>query len=70
LSAILAPGDYTRWLGEEPDPHDLMRPFAAEPMRMWPLSTRVNKPGANRLSVICVSTDCRLKIERRAYHSS
>ena len=24
---ILAPGDYARWLGEEPDPRDLMRPF-------------------------------------------
>ena len=23
---------------------DLMRPFPAEPMRMWPTSTRVNKP--------------------------
>jgi hypothetical protein len=34
----------TRWLGEEPDPADLMRPFPAEPMRMWPISTRVNKP--------------------------
>jgi hypothetical protein len=32
------------WLGEEPDPRDLMRPFPAEPMRMWPISTRVNKP--------------------------
>ena len=21
-----------------------MRPFAAEPMRIWPISTRVNKP--------------------------
>ena len=21
-----------------------MRPFPAEPMRMWPISTRVNKP--------------------------
>jgi putative SOS response-associated peptidase YedK len=31
---ILAPGNNARWLGEEPDPHDLMRPFPAEPMRM------------------------------------
>jgi putative SOS response-associated peptidase YedK len=40
----LAPGDYARWLGEEPDPRDLMRPFPADLMRMWPISTRVNKP--------------------------
>jgi putative SOS response-associated peptidase YedK len=29
---------------EEPDPANLMRSFPAEPMRMWPISTRVNKP--------------------------
>jgi hypothetical protein len=33
-----------RWLSDEPDPRDLLRPFPAEPMRMWPISTRVNKP--------------------------
>jgi putative SOS response-associated peptidase YedK len=27
MPAILAPGDYTRWLSDEPDPRDLMRPF-------------------------------------------
>jgi putative SOS response-associated peptidase YedK len=44
MPAILAPGDYARWLRDEPDPRDLMRPFPAKPMRMWPISTRVNKP--------------------------
>ena len=44
MPLILAPGDYARWLSDEPDPRDLMRPFPAEPMRMWPISTRVNKP--------------------------
>jgi putative SOS response-associated peptidase YedK len=44
MPVILAPSDYARWLGEEPDPRDLMRPFPAELMRMWPISTRVNKP--------------------------
>jgi hypothetical protein len=28
----------------EPDPRELMRPFPADLMRMWPISTRVNKP--------------------------
>jgi putative SOS response-associated peptidase YedK len=27
MPAILTPADYARWLGEEPDPRDLMRPF-------------------------------------------
>jgi putative SOS response-associated peptidase YedK len=44
MPVILAPGDYAHWLGEEPDPHGLMRPFPAELMRMWPIATRVNKP--------------------------
>jgi putative SOS response-associated peptidase YedK len=44
MPVILAQEAYERWLGEEPDPHDLMRPFPAHLMRMWPISTRVNKP--------------------------
>ena len=44
MPLIIAPADYERWLGDEPDPHDLMRPYPAERMRMWPISTRVNKP--------------------------
>ena len=44
MPVILAPADYAQWLGEEPDPHDLMQPFPSELMRMWPISTRVNKP--------------------------
>ena len=38
MPLILASGDYTRWPSEEPNPRDLMRPFPAEPMRMWPIS--------------------------------
>ena len=45
MPLIVAPGDYERWLSDDSDPHDLMRPFPAEPMRMWPISTRVNKAG-------------------------
>ena len=33
LPLILAPSDYNRWLNDEPDPRDLMRPYPAEPMR-------------------------------------
>jgi len=49
---ILPPGDFARWLGEEPDPRDPMRPFPAEPMRMWPISTRVNKPENDDPSIV------------------
>jgi hypothetical protein len=44
MPAILATTEFERWLGDEPDPHDLLRPFPSEPMLMWPISTRVNKP--------------------------
>ncbi len=44
MPVILAPEAYERWLGEDPDPHELMRSFPAHLMRMWPISTRVNKP--------------------------
>ena len=29
-----------------------MRPFPAEPMRMWPISTRVNKPENDDPSIL------------------
>jgi putative SOS response-associated peptidase YedK len=52
MPVILAATDYFRWLGEEPDPRDLMRPFPAHLMRMWPISTRVNKPENDDPSII------------------
>jgi putative SOS response-associated peptidase YedK len=52
MPAILAPEDYTRWLSDEPDPCDLMRAFPADLMRMWPISTRVNKPENDDPSII------------------
>ena len=44
MPAILDPGSYDRWLSTEPDPHDLLMSYPSEPMTMWPISTRVNKP--------------------------
>ena len=52
MPLILAPTDYVRWLSDESDPRDLMRPFPAEPMRMWPISTRVNKPENDDPSIV------------------
>jgi putative SOS response-associated peptidase YedK len=45
MPVILHPDDYDRWLSSiEPDPRDLLVPYPAEPMTMWPISTRVNSP--------------------------
>ena len=52
MPAILAPSDYTRWISDERDPRDLMRPFPAGLIRMWPISTRVNKPENDDPSII------------------
>lgn len=52
MPLILAPADYVRWLSDDRDPRDLMRPYPAEPMRTWPLSTRVNKPENDDPSII------------------
>jgi putative SOS response-associated peptidase YedK len=48
MPAILAPGEFDRWLGVEPDPRDLMRPFDPDLMIMWPVSTRVKQPEERR----------------------
>jgi putative SOS response-associated peptidase YedK len=40
---ILSPADYDQWLDKECDPADLIRPFSANGMVTWPISTRVNK---------------------------
>jgi len=44
MPAILEPSGYDRWLSAEPNPHDLLITYPSEPMAMWPISTRVNKP--------------------------
>jgi putative SOS response-associated peptidase YedK len=36
----------------DPDTRDLMRPFPAELIRMWPISTRVNKPESDDPSIL------------------
>ena len=49
---ILAPGDYSRWLSDEPDPWDLMCPNPTVLMRIWPISSRVNKLENNDPSIV------------------
>jgi putative SOS response-associated peptidase YedK len=52
MPLILAAADYAPWLSDEPDPRDLMRPFPAQHMRMWQISTRVNKPENDDPSIV------------------
>jgi putative SOS response-associated peptidase YedK len=51
MPLILAPGDYARWVSNEPDPRDLLQPFPVEPMWMW-ISMRVNKPENDEPSIL------------------
>jgi putative SOS response-associated peptidase YedK len=45
MPVIIPPESYDRWLANiEPDPRDLLVPYPSELMKMWPISTRVNKP--------------------------
>jgi putative SOS response-associated peptidase YedK len=52
MPVILSPSDYKKWLSEEEDPSDLLRPFPSDDMRVWPISTRVNKPENDDPSIL------------------
>jgi SOS response associated peptidase (SRAP) len=52
MPAILKPETYDRWLGLEPDPYDLLITYPSEPMTIWPISTRVNKPENDDPSIL------------------
>jgi putative SOS response-associated peptidase YedK len=52
MPLILAPEGYGRWLGDEPDPRDLMRPFPPDLKPMWRIATRVNKPEIDDASIV------------------
>ncbi|MFC0804797.1 SOS response-associated peptidase [Ensifer sp. P24N7] len=44
MPVILHPEDYERWLSPEAEPYDLMKPFPAELMTMWPIDRKVGSP--------------------------
>jgi len=52
MPAILTPESYDHWLGLEPDPHELLITYPSEPMTMWPISIRVNKPENDEPSLL------------------
>jgi len=49
MPLIITPRDYVRWLSDEPDPHDLLRPSRCA---CGPISTRVNKPENDDPSIV------------------
>ena len=54
---LLKPESYERWLGVEPDPHNLLITYPSEPMTIWPISTRVNKPENDDPSILERATE-------------
>jgi len=44
MPAIIGVDDFARWLGDDPNPADLLAPYPADEMVAWPVSTRVNSP--------------------------
>lgn len=53
MPVIIPPSAYQRWLSPlEADPHDLLMPYPAEDMAMWPISTRVNSPRNDDASIL------------------
>lgn len=52
MPVILHRKDYERWLSAEPDPDDLMKPFPADLMTMWPIGRDVGSPKNNRPDII------------------
>ncbi|EJC84183.1 hypothetical protein Rleg4DRAFT_5982 [Rhizobium leguminosarum bv. trifolii WSM2297] len=55
MPVIIRREDYEHWLSPDPDPRDLMKPFNAEAMMMWPIARRVKtvrNPGAGVIDQI------------------
>jgi putative SOS response-associated peptidase YedK len=57
MPAILEPASYGRWLSLEHNPHDLLISYPSEPMTMWPIFTRVNKPENDDPSLLDRTTE-------------
>ena len=53
MPVILAPENYERWLDvANEDPADLLRPFASDAVRAYPVSTRANSPDNDDAQII------------------
>ena len=55
MPAIIPPESADRWLGTlDPNPVDLLAPYPAPLMTMWSISTRVNKPANDDVTILDV----------------
>jgi putative SOS response-associated peptidase YedK len=52
MPVILSPSDYNHWLGPEPDPRDVMKPFSSDQMKMWPIERDVGNVKNNTPDLI------------------
>lgn len=52
MPVLLHPDDYRRWMSDEPDPDDLMKPYPTELMRMWPIGRDVGSPKNDRPDIL------------------
>ena len=52
MPVILHETDYARWLSSEEDPRDLLKPFPAGLMTMWPIDRKVGKPDNNTPDIL------------------
>jgi putative SOS response-associated peptidase YedK len=43
MPVVIAPEDHDRWLNG-PNPGELLKPFPADRMVMWPVSPKLNSP--------------------------
>ena len=51
MPVIIASGERDRWLSD-PDPSDLLKPYPADLMTMWPVSRDVNSPKNDRSDLL------------------
>jgi hypothetical protein len=56
MPVVIAEADRDRWLSD-PDPSDLLKPFPAELMKMWPVSRDVNSPKNDRADLLEATDD-------------
>jgi len=54
MPVILPEQHWQRWISDEPDPADLMKPFNSDMMTMWPIGSKVGNPRYNEPDILDV----------------
>ncbi|MCO0638109.1 SOS response-associated peptidase, partial [Lutimaribacter sp. EGI FJ00014] len=53
MPVIIAPDDYPRWLAfQEEDPHDLLKSFPSEKIKIWPIGRKVGNTWNNASDIL------------------